>query len=140
MNAAPEGQILLCEDDPDDIEFAKAAFKRAGIENQIVTAWNGEEAIEYLEGCEQSRRAPAMVVVDLKMPLVGGFDLLRWATQRPILRAVRFVVMSGSKREEDKVEAYALGAFDYIVKYATPSQIARAFKRAHPDAADPNTA
>jgi CheY-like chemotaxis protein len=130
MHAAPEASILLCEDDPDDIEFAKAALKRAGIDNQVVAVWNGEEAIEFLEWAEQSRRVPSIVFVDLKMPLVGGFDLLRWALNRPVLKAVRFVVMSASGREEDKLEAYSLGAFDYIVKYPNPLQIGRVFNRA----------
>jgi CheY-like chemotaxis protein len=113
--------ILLVEDDEDQAALVRLAFQRARIVNPIHAARSGPEAIVYLEGTgPYSDRAefplPSLVLLDLKMPGINGFDVLRWIRQQPALQSLRVVVLTASNEIRDVNRAYQLGANSFLVK------------------------
>lgn len=118
---AKDFTVLLVEDDLNDIFLVKRAFRMAhlGIPLQVVT--DGEEAIHYLrgEGKYADRNAhplPRLIVMDIKMPRMSGFEVLEWIKHDGPLRRIPIVIVSGSDRSEDINRAYELGANAYMVK------------------------
>lgn len=117
---------MLVEDSEDDRALMEFAFKKAGITNPIFTAHNGEEAIAYLEGegdyAERDRYPlPCLIITDLKMPGLDGFELLEWLKTRPEFHRVPKIVLTASGHEKDEKRARQLGSCAYFVK---PSQLA----------------
>src|SRR5215470_14927925 len=117
-NHAP---VLVAEDDPNDVFLLRRAFQKAGIFNSIVVAHNGQEAIDYLsaEGPYRNRSShpfPALLFLDLKMPLVDGFDVLTWLNRHTLERSLPVVILSSSNQERDIERAQRMGASDYCVK------------------------
>jgi CheY-like chemotaxis protein len=119
MNDA--GIILLAEDREEDVILIKKAFAKANIRNPLSVVHNGEEAINYLAGAGQfsDRRQypfPVLLLLDLKMPRVDGFEVLRWIKSQPSLSALRVVVLTSSGDIRDVNRAYELGANSFLVK------------------------
>ena len=113
--------ILLVDDNPHDVVLLRLAFRRVGIIDPIKLVKNGVEALRYLrgEGPYADRHLypqPTLMLLDLKMPLGSGFDVLRWVRQQPAFENLTIVVMSGSKVNDDLRQAYQLGADSYLVK------------------------
>jgi CheY-like chemotaxis protein len=113
--------ILLVEDREDDVLLLKRSFQKAGISNPVQLVGNGEEALDYLSGTgKYSNRAefplPDLVLLDLKMPKVDGFEVLRWIRTQRELSGMRVVVLSSSESIRDVNLAYALGANSFLVK------------------------
>jgi len=117
----PDKSILLVEDNPDDEELTIAALREAGVANEIVVAHDGVEALDYLFGTgtyagrERSRR-PQVVLLDLKLPKVGGLEVLRRLRADPALRTIPVVVLTSSSEEEDIYKSYEQGANSYVRK------------------------
>ena len=128
--------ILLAEDREDDIRIIRRAFEQAKLLNPLQVVRDGDEAIAYLKGeGKYSNRAeyplPDLVLLDLKMPRVDGFEVLRWAREQPGLKALRFVVLTSSDEMRDVNLAYQLGANSFLVKpvnFADFVQTTRALK------------
>ncbi len=119
MDNAPV--ILVAEDDPNDVFFLRRAFQRAKIDCQILDVPDGQEAVRYLEGTPPyDKRAdfplPRLLLLDLKMPLMGGFEVLEWMRSRVDLAEVPTLVLSSSAHQEDMRRAELLGARGYLVK------------------------
>jgi two-component system response regulator len=110
-----EGDILLVEDNPDDVDLTLRAFRRNRLKNRIVVARDGAEAQAMLFG-DGERLAPALVLLDLKLPKVSGLELLSEirADERTVLLPV--VILTSSVEEEDLVAAYRGGVNSYIRK------------------------
>jgi CheY-like chemotaxis protein len=113
--------ILLAEDEEDYVVLIKHAFSQAGIPNPMHVVWNGEEAISYLKGeGKYSNRAeyplPDLLLLDLKMPRVNGFEVLRWLRMQPGLAPLRVLVLTSSEELRDVNQAYMLGANSFLVK------------------------
>ena len=113
--------VLLVEDDLNDIFLVKRAFKLARLETPLQVVTDGEEAIRYLrgEGRYADRSAypvPKLVVMDIKMPRLTGFEVLEKVKQDGPLRRIPIVIVSSSDRLEDINRAYELGANAYMVK------------------------
>lgn len=113
--------ILYAEDDADDIFFMTRACKRVGLEKALRTVRSGSEAIDYLSGkgeyaMRELHPMPDLVMLDLKMPEVSGFDLLKWIRSAPALAKLPVVVISSSSQESDRERASLLGANSFIVK------------------------
>jgi CheY-like chemotaxis protein len=112
--------ILLVEDDEDHAFLIRRVFwKGTPIPLQIVRS--GEEAIEYLQGMGRySKRAefplPAVVLLDLRLPGISGFEVLKWIRQQPGIKTMRVVVMTCSELAQDASLACILGADSFIVK------------------------
>jgi CheY-like chemotaxis protein len=116
-----EAVILLVEDREDDIALIQKAFREAYVPNPLHVLRNGEEAIAYLEGeGKYGNRAeyplPELMLLDLKMPRVDGFDVLRWVRAQPNLASLRIVVLTCSESIRDVNLAYSLGANSFMVK------------------------
>jgi CheY-like chemotaxis protein len=114
--------ILLVEDDLNDIFLVKRAFKMAHIQNPLQVVTDGQEAIQYLsgEGKYADRRSyplPKLIVMDIKMPRLSGFEVLEWVKGdgKP-LRRIPIVIVSSSGNPVDVNRAYELGANAYMVK------------------------
>jgi len=93
------------------------AFSRRGILNPIHTVANGERALVFLRGVGADRaRRPGVILLDLGMPLMGGLEFLEQLKADPALRRIPVVVLTASKREDERRRAYELGAAGYVVK------------------------
>ncbi|HXT10225.1 MAG TPA: response regulator [Candidatus Angelobacter sp.] len=113
--------ILLAEDDEDYQFLLKQVFAKAHIPNPIHVVRNGQEAIAYLkgEGVYSNREEyplPDVLLLDLKMPRVNGFEVLKWIRSEPGLSGLRILVLTSSDEMRDVNEAYGLGANSYLVK------------------------
>ena len=116
-----QGVILLAEDREDDILLIRKAFEKGNLLNPMQIVRNGEEVVAYLKGEGKfANRAeyplPALLIVDLKMPLMDGFEVIQWVRQQPSLAAMRIVVLTSSTEIKDVNVAYNLGANSFLVK------------------------
>ena len=113
--------ILLVEDRGDDILLIQRAFHRAGLTYALQVVRDGDEAIEYLSGSGNfSNRLeyplPWLVLLDLKMPRLDGFEVLKWLRSQAGFRSLIVVVLTSSDQMKDVNEAYRLGANSFMVK------------------------
>jgi len=105
-------RVLIVDDCADDRFLFARALRLSGLNGSIVEIEDGEKAIEYL----QTEPPPDFVLLDLKMPLVSGFEVLEWVRGQPALKKVPIVVLSSSPIPQDIEMAKKLGAREYIVK------------------------
>jgi CheY-like chemotaxis protein len=113
--------ILLVEDSRMDIELTLDAFHEAKLFNTIHVASDGEDALDYLfeRGKYADRNAfpkPNLVLLDLKLPGIDGFEVLRQIKSTPILKRLPVVILTSSKEEGDRALSYDQGANSYLVK------------------------
>jgi len=125
---APTLKILVVEDDADDALLLQRALGRSSFAMPVQFVRDGQEAVDYLEGRDpfMDRRRhplPSLILLDLKMPRMDGFEVLEWLRQQPVLGRLLVVVLSASPREEDINRAYALGANSYLVKPNDSAQL-----------------
>jgi DNA-binding NarL/FixJ family response regulator len=114
-------QILLVENNRRDAELTLDLFRQVRLTNQVHVAYTGLDALDYLLGrgefADQDRHPPAdLVLVDLKMPLVSGHQVLREIKSRPRLKRVPVVILTSSKEESDHALGDDLGADSYLLK------------------------
>ena len=116
--ATTDSPILLVDDSPDDILIAKRAFAKSNMHNKIFVTYNGEEAIQFLQKKEKFKDMPttSLVILDLKMPKVNGFEVLKIIKNDENLKSVPIIVLTSSSRPEDIERAYKLGCNSFIVK------------------------
>ena len=112
---------MYVEDEEDDALLMQMAFRRAGVGSALQVVGDGREAIKYLEGrngYENRERhpMPRVLLLDLNLPDMSGFDVLEWLKANPELTTLPVVIFSSSSREEDKRRARELGAVEYIEK------------------------
>jgi CheY-like chemotaxis protein len=113
--------ILVADDDDNDVLLLERAFQRANVSGRFVVVRDGQEAIDYLSragrfGDREKYPWPALMLLDLKMPMLDGFDVLTWWREQGPTRDLPIVVMSSSNQESDVVRAMALGAAAYQMK------------------------
>ena len=113
--------ILLAEDDPNEVFLMQRAMKRAAVPNPVFIVSNGQEVIDYLSGKGDYRHRekfplPGLMLLDLRMPWMDGFDVLRWLRGQPQFGAVRVVVLTSSKLQSDMDKSRQMGAYDFRVK------------------------
>src|SRR5256714_15448859 len=107
MNRPLKGmRILAAEDDPTEAFLLKRAFLRAGIDVPLDFVADGQQAIDYLAGQQgfadrASHPMPTVLLLDLKMPRVDGFQVLEWIRQQPLLRRLPVVVLTNSDLAQD---------------------------------------
>ena len=115
------GHILVAEDDPTDAYFFERAFRRAGLPVTLHFVRDGQEVLDYLQGegqfADRTRYPlPQLLLLDLKMPRLDGFDVLEWVRKQPSMSGVLIVIFSSSEEPRDINRAYGLGANSYLVK------------------------
>jgi CheY-like chemotaxis protein len=113
-------EILLVEDSRADAEMTLRTLKKRGIANHIEWVRNGVEALDYLycRGAYADRTGghPRLVLLDLKMPLMDGLQVLEHMKADPRLQTIPVVMMTSSREEGDLLASYRLGANSYVVK------------------------
>jgi len=115
------GIVLLVEDNPDDVDLTIRAFQSNHIHNRIVVARDGQEALDYLfAACANGGRTPAaipeVVLLDLKLPKVGGIEVLRHLRANERTRRLPVVMLTSSDEQEDILATYDLGANSFVRK------------------------
>jgi CheY-like chemotaxis protein len=117
--------ILVVDDSDADISILNRAILKAGIESRVLSLHDGQEAIDYLsheDGFnERTHPMPELMLLDLKMPKMDGFDVLLWLQSQPRLKRLPVMVLSSSQQDRDVDRAYDLGANCYVQK---PSSLA----------------
>lgn len=113
--------ILLIDDNPMDVELALDAFREAHLTNQIEVAEDGESGLDYLTGqgryTDRARYpVPDIILLDLKMPRVDGFEVLRRIKVTPKLKRIPVIILTSSREEGDLALSYDVGANSYLVK------------------------
>jgi CheY-like chemotaxis protein len=114
------GRILIVEDDPNDVELTLTALADYNLANEVVVVRDGQQALDYLRcQAEFSTRAtgnPAVMLLDLKMPKVGGLEVLQQVKSDERLKMIPVVVLTSSNEEKDMMRSYSLGVNAYVVK------------------------
>lgn len=113
--------ILHVEDDPNDALLFQHACQKAGVSFKLQAVNDGDQAIAYLRGLDEfgDRRKhpfPQLVLLDLKMPRLSGFDVLTWLRNERLLERLPVIILTSSNHESDIKRAYELGANSYLVK------------------------
>ena len=114
-------QILLVEDNPDDADLTLRALRKRRVADRIAWVKDGAEALDFLfaQGVHSGRASappPALVLLDLKLPKVGGIEVLRRMRADPRLRMVPVVILTSSAHDHDVVGAYLEGVNSYVTK------------------------
>jgi CheY-like chemotaxis protein len=115
--------MLLVDDSPDDVLLIRLALARAGITHSLIVVPDGEKALQYLKGetpyaDHVAFPLPQLVLLDLAMPRMGGFEVLDWIRHQPQLRQMPVIVLTGSSLLADARRAYQMGASSFITKPA----------------------
>ena len=113
-----KSSIVIAEDNLNDVFLLKNAFQEAAPQMRINVVGNGEELIGYLQSKSGGGQSPipALVLLDLKMPKVDGFEALQWIRNQPSLKRLLVVVFSSSSETGQVNRAYDLGANSYLMK------------------------
>lgn len=114
--------ILLAEDSEDDAFFFQRALKKSSVVCGFIHAGNGKIAIEALQ---KANPPPILIFLDLKMPVMSGFDVLEWLKASALEAKPRVVILSGSNDQADRERALSLGASDYLVKPIVADELRR---------------
>jgi two-component system response regulator len=126
-------EILLVEDNPSDVRLTLHALERNNLANQIHVVRDGAEALDFLFSTgpytERIQRNPRVVLLDLKLPLIDGVEVLRRMKEEPRTRTIPVVVLTSSREERDIVETYQLGVNSYIVKPVDFEQFTEAVRQ-----------
>jgi len=128
--------ILLVEDDPDDEALTIRELQRQNVVNSIDVVRDGAEALEYLfaTGAYEGRDAsdiPTLMILDLKLPKVDGFEVLKQVRANERTKLMPVVVLTSSDEHRDKLESYGLGANSYVRKPVAFDEFRDAVRRLH---------
>jgi CheY-like chemotaxis protein len=108
--------ILLIEDNKTDIDLIEQALQKKDTKVNLVIARDGQEALAYMRQWEEGAPMPLAVVLDLKLPKLGGLDVLRALKMHPSYKVLPVIVFTASEVASDMLQAYQLGANSYILK------------------------
>ena len=127
-------QILLVEDDPKDAKLTIHALREENLANNLQVARDGEEALDYLfcQGEFANRNLdhlPQLVLLDLKLPKLDGFEVLRRIRSDPRTRRLPVVILTTSKEEQDLIKGYERGANSYVPKPVEFGEFVNAVKQ-----------
>jgi two-component system response regulator len=109
-------RVLLVEDNPDDLELARLAFTRGSFPSAVEVARDGAEALDYLFAGGGTTDPPQVVLLDIKLPLIDGIDVLRRVKADRRTRHIPVVMLTSSALDRDLYACYELGANSFIVK------------------------
>ncbi len=128
--------ILIVEDNTDDVLLIKRAFQQCGVVNPLRFVTDGEQAVAYLKGTgefsdRKKNPLPVLILLDLKMPRMNGFEFLRWLRNEPDLKKIIVVILTSSSESPDINRAYELGANSYLVKPVRFEDLIRIVKELH---------
>jgi two-component system response regulator len=126
--------ILLVEDNSDDVELTLRVFRSINVLNEIVVVRNGVEALDYLLGTgtyagQEPQAKPEVILLDLKLPKIGGLALLRRLRAEERTRHIPVIVLSSSSEDKDILASYDLGANGFVRKPVSSAQFLMATKQ-----------
>jgi CheY-like chemotaxis protein len=136
LNKTNVPTILHVDDDENDRMLLNIAHRRANLPANLIGVGDGEQAIAYLEGrgaySDRDRcPIPDLVLLDLKLPLKSGFEVLEWIREQDSFRDLRVIVLSSSHHETDRARAFVTGANFYIVKPVSVDEMIGMAKQLH---------
>ena len=113
--------ILYIEDNPNDIELTLRALKKYNVANSIQVIKDGEEALEYIFATgryaeRDKNKKPKVILLDLKLPKVGGLEILKRMKSEEQTKSIPVVILTSSREEKDMIESYNYGVNSYVVK------------------------
>ena len=113
--------IMIVEDNPDDEELTLRALRQGKVANEIVVTRDGAEALEFMFGTGKYQgrdvsRTPAVILLDLKLPKLGGLEVLQRLRADDRTKLVPVVVLTSSSEDEDMLQSYRSGANSYVRK------------------------
>jgi two-component system response regulator len=113
--------ILLVEDNADDEVLTLRALKKNNIRNEVVVARDGSEALDYLFGTgihagRDLRMMPQIILLDLKLPKVDGFEVLTRVRSSEATKLLPVVILTTSNEDQDRIRGYGLGANSFVRK------------------------
>lgn len=128
--------VLMAEDSEHDVRAVRRVWERSAIRNPLRVVRNGQECLDYLlrrgdYADPSSSPRPGILLLDLNMPLVDGFEVLRSIKEIPGLRRMPVVVLTTSSRDEDLARSYDLGANAYMTKPVGMEKLGEALERLH---------
>ncbi len=115
-------KILLVEDSEDDVFFFRRSLKLTGIPCECIHVGDGGAATEYLQ---ENHDLPNLVFLDLKIPVLTGFEVLKWLQVQPFRDRLEVIVLSGSDDPRDVSSAHEFGVSDYLVKPVSVEDLTR---------------
>jgi two-component system response regulator len=126
--------ILLVEDNPDDVKLTMRALKKSNVLNEVVVAQDGAEALDYLfctgkYSGRDKKHMPQVVLLDLKMPKVDGFEVLQRIRSDERTKLLPVVVLTTSSEDKDRVASYQFHANSYVRKPVDFDQFTEAVKQ-----------
>lgn len=133
MNAPTAVELLLVEDNPQDLELALRALRKAHLADCIHIARDGTEALDFVfcEGPHASRRitdTPKVILLDLKLPKIAGLAVLQRIKADPRTKKIPVVVLTSSKEQSDVAASYDHGVNSYVVKPVNSEQFSQAVR------------
>jgi CheY-like chemotaxis protein len=128
--------ILYAEDEENDVFFLKRALRISGSPCTLNAVPDGQRVIEYLTGVGEfadrvRHPLPALILLDINMPRIGGLEVLRWIRQQPIFKSLPVLMFTSSTRNEDRDSARQLGADDYLLKPSDPLTLTEFVRTLH---------
>ena len=126
--------ILLIEDNPSDVALALRAFQKSKITNPIIVLEDGQEAMDYIF-CKDKYKdrdindGPALILLDLKLPIINGIEILKEIRENPITRSYIVVILTSSKEDQDVISGYEIGTNSYIRKPVNFNEFQEAIKQ-----------
>jgi CheY-like chemotaxis protein len=118
--------ILLVEDDDVDALMTQRALNDLKVTNKMVHKVNGEDALDYLR--DEAAQMPCIILLDLNMPRMNGFEFLKVAKADPALRGIPVIVLTTSDCDQNIVDSYDFGVAGYIVKPIDYKQFVEAIR------------
>ncbi len=121
MMAQSEASILVVEDNPDDQILTMRALRKASSQSPIILQEDGQTALEFLFGTENSKPSPqvdslGVILLDIKLPKISGLEVLRQIRSSPQTDWLPVVMMTSSDEPQELREAYRLGANSFVTK------------------------
>lgn len=122
-----KSHILLVEDTDDDAYYFERRVQKSGFDCKIHHVTDGAQAVDFIQKSAASKpeALPKIIFLDLKMPLLNGFEVLEWLQKQPFRPQMVVIVLSGSEHQHDRNRAAELGAAEYLVKPIKASDLDR---------------
>ena len=132
MEERRQPDLLLVEDSEDDVFFFRRTLQKSAADCRVHRVADGAEAIKFLQTAAKTQSVPAIMFLDLKMPVLNGFEVLDWLQTQPFSSQIRVIVLSGSEHQGDKDRVAKLGVVDYLVKPVRVADFSRFLRQGYP--------